>query len=236
MRIRGILLDIGDTLIGATELQARVLQDTVEIVFAKAWCVSAATFLKRYQDADNEVVFDQIPDLNHLFSDKRIVERALVLCFQQKITHFLATYRELLRKQIRSDPDLIRLMRDLRKRGLRLGVVSNGTTIEQQEQLERLGIKRYLDPIIISQEVGIRKPDPRIFLLAADYWQLPPRQILVVGDRGDWEIIGAHRAGMLSALTTQFIDRRDTILPEAQPQFIIGNLRELLDIVRKELP
>jgi len=47
----------------------------------------------------------------------------------------------------------------------------------------------------------IRKPDPRALQLIADAWQIPPREIVMVGDSPPYDILGAHRAGMRAILT-----------------------------------
>ena len=54
----------------------------------------------------------------------------------------------------------------LQRSMLRLGLVTNGSTKTQQCKIDQLEIARYFDAILISEAIGIRKPDPRIFELA----------------------------------------------------------------------
>ncbi|MCX7841027.1 MAG: HAD family hydrolase [Anaerolineae bacterium] len=235
MAIRGILFDIGDTLVGATLLQQTVLLETVRDLPAKSWVIDSNAFLQSYQEADSDPSLDLELNVNHLYSDPLIVERAFALLSRSFSETFLKIYRTKLRSKLRYDSQLVDIMTNLRNHGIRLGIVSNGTSQEQREQLTLLGIIEFFDPILISQEVGVLKPDPRIFLLAKEKWLLEPAEILVVGDRGDWEVLGAKRAGMQSALTTQFVDRRDTIPPNVQPDYIIERLDQLLPIVKEAL-
>jgi HAD superfamily hydrolase (TIGR01549 family) len=81
---------------------------------------------------------------------------------------------------------------------LRLGIVSNGSGEAQRSKLKTLGIEQYFDPILISEETGSRKPQPEIFCIAAERWQIPNNQILVVGDDDVADIQGAIGAGMLA--------------------------------------
>ena len=232
MEIRGILFDIGDTLLAATALQREALQETAHVLEAERWIADPAPFIRAYETADRSERFDEIPDLNHLYSDERIIAHAFQLLRwpddSQFSARFLKVYRSVVRASIKSDPELKALLGRLREQRIRLGIVSNGTTFEQLDQLARLGIKEYFDPILISEEVGVRKPHPRIFLRAADHWNLPPRDILVVGDRADWDVVGARCAGMKSALTIQFVENRDASIPNAEPDLVISNLSELL--------
>lgn len=236
MTIRGILFDIGDTLLDATRLQRRALKESLDILAAENLIDSPEEFLRAYRLADEEPQFEDMPDLNHLYSDSRIVVRAFQILSKpftsQVIDNFLRVYRDRIRANVRPDTALKSALDELKQMGIKLGIVSNGTTKEQLEQLALLQIRDYFDPILISEEVGIRKPDPRIFLLAVKKWQLSPDKILVVGDRGDWEIVGAHYADMKSALTTQFVDHRDAVSEEMKPDFIISDISELPHILK----
>ena len=227
MTIRGMLFDIGDTLVAAKTLQEHVLSETVHALAAQGW-LAPEHFIRAYHAADREPHFDQLPDLNHLYSDPRVIARA---CETWLSARFLRVYRATLRKNLRPDARQIATLTALRARGIKLGIVSNGTTVEQLDQLARLKIKKFFDPILISQAVGIRKPDPRILEIAARQWRFQPREILVIGDRPDWEVLCAKRAGMLSALTTEFVDQRKAITRKTKPELVIRRLEDLIGVI-----
>jgi len=230
--IKGILFDIGDTLIAATALHKRALQAAAE---SCAWLKDADAFVRAYSQADGLIESKNIPDLNHLYSDRRIV----LLAFENldwkfsedKADQFIGIYRKELRRRIKPKPSLDHVLKRLKRKGIRLGIASNGTTREQHEQLERLHIRQYFDPIIVSQAVGVRKPDPAILLIAEQQWKIPPREILVLGDRPDWECLAAARAGMKRGLTLQFVDHRPSITPETQPDIVIKRFEDLLNFI-----
>ncbi len=95
------------------------------------------------------------------------------------------------------DPDAPAVLRELAGRGLRVGLFSNATHDPFiQHVVDRLGFRPWLDPVLSSAGVGIRKPDPAAFdpFLAA--WGLPPGSLVVAGDSLEHDILGAHRAGM----------------------------------------
>jgi HAD superfamily hydrolase (TIGR01549 family) len=54
----------------------------------------------------------------------------------------------------------------LKAQGIKLGVITNGSIHEQNAKIDAVGIRHYFDTIIISDEVGFKKPDPQIFRLA----------------------------------------------------------------------
>jgi putative hydrolase of the HAD superfamily len=78
----------------------------------------------------------------------------------------------------------------------RLGMVTNGTGVLQRAKLAALGVEGLFDPLIISEEVGVRKPDPRAFELAVASWGLLPEAVLFVGDDPVADIAGATAVGM----------------------------------------
>jgi putative hydrolase of the HAD superfamily len=93
-------------------------------------------------------------------------------------------------------------LRLLAATGVRLGVVSNaeGTVAAQLREGEVLqvgpGIGVPVDCVIDSGEVGVLKPDPRIFVIALDAMRLQPDQVWYVGDMPGIDVVGARAAGI----------------------------------------
>jgi putative hydrolase of the HAD superfamily len=93
-------------------------------------------------------------------------------------------------------------LRVLAATGVRLGVVSNaeGTVAVQLREGEVLqvgpGIGVEVDCVIDSGEVGVLKPDPRIFVIALDAMGLQPEQVWYVGDMPGIDVVGARAAGI----------------------------------------
>jgi HAD superfamily hydrolase (TIGR01509 family) len=87
----------------------------------------------------------------------------------------------------------------LLRRGLRLGVVSNsnGTVCSL---LDAAGLGTSLECVIDSAVVGVEKPDPRIFAMAADRLALPPSACVYIGDFHSLDVLGARGAGMHAVL------------------------------------
>lgn len=77
-------------------------------------------------------------------------------------------------------------------------VVSNGAVRQQEGKIRRTGLDRYIADWVISEEAGVRKPDPRIFALAAQRVRMPLRGAWVVGDGPEADIGGAVAAGLPS--------------------------------------
>lgn len=78
----------------------------------------------------------------------------------------------------------------------RLGLLTNGSGSTQRAKLTALGLAGAFDPLIISEEVGVRKPDARAFELAIAGWEMPAGDVLFVGDDPVADIAGATATGM----------------------------------------
>ena len=87
----------------------------------------------------------------------------------------------------------------LRERGYRLAVVSNADG-RVRGLLGEAGLSGYFEFVIDSTEVGVEKPDPRIFRAATEKLNLPPSACAYVGDIYEIDILGARGAGLEAIL------------------------------------
>jgi HAD superfamily hydrolase (TIGR01549 family) len=88
---------------------------------------------------------------------------------------------------------------ELRRRGYRLGVISNADGRAEQA-LVAVGLRPHFELVIDSGLVGIDKPDPRIFHLAAERMGIDPADAVYVGDIYEIDVQGARAAGMRAIL------------------------------------
>jgi len=104
-------------------------------------------------------------------------------------------------KEIPADPMALYLLRSLRERGIRCGVLTNFDYPSHVHQLLELeGFAPFLDCIVISGEEGLKKPDPRIFTLALNRLGLEASSTLFVGDHPEQDMLGALNSGMPAVL------------------------------------
>jgi putative hydrolase of the HAD superfamily len=97
-----------------------------------------------------------------------------------------------------------------------LGVISDGQGVQQRSKLTLTEIDSFFDSIIISGEVGISKPQPKIFQLSAKELNLPLNEILYVGDHLEKDALGALNAGMHGV----WINRTEQIYEKADIRMI----------------
>jgi putative hydrolase of the HAD superfamily len=91
--------------------------------------------------------------------------------------------------------DVAPALANLKARGLKLGIVSNWDD-RLRPLLRRLRLDHYFESIVVSCEVGARKPDPRIFEAAGAALGSAPGETLHVGDHREMDYQGARAAGL----------------------------------------
>lgn len=99
----------------------------------------------------------------------------------------------------RSAEDAAATLQALRERGYRLAVISNADG-RVRGLLEEAGLSGYFEFVVDSKEVGVEKPDRRIFHEATGRLGLPPSACAYVGDIYEIDVLGARGAGLEAIL------------------------------------
>ena len=108
-------------------------------------------------------------------------------------------------------------------------LLTNGITVIQRARLARTPIREWIDDVVISQEVGAAKPDPRIFEIALN--GLDPRDALMIGDGVRSDVEGANRAGV----DVCWYNPKGAALPDGlHAEYEIRDLRDCLAVAFQE--
>ena len=120
------------------------------------------------------------------------------------------------------ESDTLPVLAELRQHGYHLGLISNAADAEDARALlKQNGLETWFEQVLISAEVGYRKPHPYIFRLALDFFGITPGQAVMVGDKLGADVLGAKNAGLATIWITRRANRadnlshEDTILPDA---------------------
>jgi putative hydrolase of the HAD superfamily len=131
---------------------------------------------------------------------RRIVDQTFSGLAHTKLHFFDHLYEEFALPQCwRVYDDVAPTLQRCRARGLKLGIISNWDE-RLRPLLGQIGLAPYFDAIVISVEVGHRKPEREIFQRAVDLLQVSPAAVLHVGDSIDEDLRGAVAAGFQALL------------------------------------
>ncbi len=125
------------------------------------------------------------------------------------------------------------VVEELQRRGYALGIISNliGTR-EIPEWLEAENFVPYFKTVVLSSVLGIRKPDPAIYLEAARLAGVEPARCAYIGDNLKRDVTGARAAGFGKVVIMISPERlmEETITDENRPDVIIPEFINLLDV------
>jgi len=146
--------------------------------------------------------------------------------------HLAWLWYEPLGKTAKAELNIAETLSKLKKSGLKLGIVSN-TVVNRcclDRHLEQLGILEFFTVRVYSCEFNFRKPDPRIFQLAAEKTGEAVENILFVGDQIRNDVKAAARIGMQAALLVNLTNAAKKI---PHGTWKINRLAELPSLIEK---
>jgi len=120
------------------------------------------------------------------------------------------------------------VLRELRGRGLRVGIVTNGWEEAQTRCLEACGLAGLVDDVVISKSVGLSKPDPAIYRLALTRLGVTARETWFVGDSPRNDVWGPQQVGLRAA----YLPTGHGLNGET-PDALLGDLRDVLPLVEQ---
>lgn len=122
------------------------------------------------------------------------------------------------------------VLKQIKARGYIIAAVTNGVSSLQNIKLDTAGIRDLFDAVVVSGDIGIYKPDRRIFEEAARRVGVLPEEVVFVGDHPVNDIKGALGAGM-KAIRMNYGDFYGKGLGEKGVLAEITDIRQVLDLL-----
>jgi putative hydrolase of the HAD superfamily len=220
-RFQGVFFDAGDTLITADPplrevaltLATQLFPDLAPPLVFSALAAARAFFSQYY--------------LNYSSQERLLADMAQAMRTALRETAdvdvdflpFVNQVRDAIR--YRPFPDVLPTLRSLRRWGKTLAVVSNWDPA-LPTLLAEVGLAEFFAFILPSAEIGVEKPDGRIFSLALQRLGLEPQEVVHIGDSYEADVVGARAVG----ITPILLDREDKT--RYQDVIRIGRLTELM--------
>ena len=126
------------------------------------------------------------------------------------------------------------LLDALRAADVRAGVISAGLNVKQAEKLVRLDVLDYFDPtaIFFTDQMGVSKPNPKLFTKALGLIDVQPERALYIGDRPAHDVAPARSIGMYTVHYTGAGGRHGGEQHEIEAHHTVDDMRDLLPIFR----
>ena len=136
----------------------------------------------------------------------------------------------------RMRPRVKEMLGELRKMGLKLGVISNTAALYQVfDSLEEYGIRDFFQDVTLSSVTGFRKPCRDIFTVSLRQMRSKPEECVYVGDTVSRDVIGSKKAGFAAAVQigSKLTKEKDQALDQAlAPDVVIEDIYDVAQVVR----
>jgi len=232
--LRGIFFDIDDTLYSTTEFARKARRASVERMVQLGLKTDVESCLKELDEVIAEFSANHGQHFDKLIArlgpgavgnlNPAVLVAAAVMAYHATKERDLVPF-----------PGVVEVFRKLATTKLLVGVITEGLAVKQAEKLLRLGLHPYVTPaaIFISDQIGISKPNPKLFSRALDATGIPAPEAIYVGNRATHDVDPPAALGMRTVLFER--GGKYSGLPgKAKPDYVIRNFQELLPILETD--
>jgi putative hydrolase of the HAD superfamily len=232
--LRAVLFDIDDTLFSTTRFAAAARRNAVHAMVETGLDLPEEVVLKELE----EVLTEFSSNYDHHFDQllRRLRPKALESVNPALIVAAgVAAYHDTKFRELKPLDDVIPLLSALRKAGVITGILTHGWTIKQAEKIVRLGLVPHLDlrAVFISDQLGLSKPNPKIYALALRDLGLVAAEAMYVGDSPSHDITPPKSLGM-KAVWARRASRFQPGPADAQPDHIVDDFLQLRRILKQQ--
>jgi putative hydrolase of the HAD superfamily len=225
--IKAVLFDIDNTLFDTATLAKMSRVNAVKAMMESGLPISNVQkgyrlllkIVEKY-GANYDQHFDRLLEALGYGRDPKIIAAGIVAYHDTKLAY------------LKPDPDVIPTLIALRDKDCKIGIVSNGRSVKQWEKIIRLGLQHFFHTVVISEEVGFEKPDPRIFALALKELGVKPDETAYVGDTSEVDVLGANAAGLVSVRLVKRKRKEPRFDRTMRPCVTIRKVSDLLSIMK----
>ena len=243
-QLKGVIFDLGNTLLyfngDWNEVEEELYSELCRSLISSGYNLDEAIFLPLFRSRIQAYFKDR--DLRHIeLTTAYVLQNTLADLGYSQITREelkrpLAEMYSVSQRRWQLEDDTIPTLKTLHETGYRIGMISNaGNDDDVQTLVDKAGIRPYFDFILTSAAERYRKPDPRIFQLAFNYWGFSLGEIAMVGDTLEADILGAKNTGMISVWITRRVKATHNpgFLNTFAPDYIIASLADLPSLINR---
>lgn len=231
--LKGIFFDIDDTLYSTSEFTELARSAALDAMIEAGLSVDK----RQLQEELTEVISEFSSNYDQHF-DKLLV-RIPKRYYRGKNTAILVAagivaYHETKMRHLAPYEDAVEVLRILSKTDLILGVITEGLAVKQAEKLVRLRLYQYLasNAIFISNQIGISKPNPKIYQRACSDLNLRPTETMYVGDNPTHDVDPPNQIGMVTVRMRR--GKYYSADSQTAPVFEAQNFWDLLDFLKQD--
>ncbi len=212
MGLKWVFFDIDNTLFNSKELAEQARKNAIRaMIDAGLPAKSVNLAYRKLMKIVNKYSSNYPHHFNKLIEEYNVRKNK-----SQIVAAGVVAYHDTKFAYLKPFPDVVPTLLKLSKK-YKLGIITNGRAVKQWDKLIRLGLQHFFDMVIISEEVGFKKPDLRIFEIAIKKAKCKPSEAVMIGDRED--DMAAKEIGM-KTINIKKLEKFDKVLKAVEK---IGN-------------
>jgi HAD superfamily hydrolase (TIGR01549 family) len=212
--IKACVFDLGNTLINDSLLSRNAAEEMSRWLQGRALISSQEDFLTTFRRINYGT---NKPFISHTFGEAEFFQKTFDELGVKTISaeEALKTYRNLLMARMEPDLGITETFTFLRDKGIRIALLSNERTIRVDTYLEKTKLRPFFDAIVVSESIGVEKPDHRIFQEVLTRLHVRGDEAAMFGDNQIAD--GASKEwGFLFVLVTAYLNH-DWVWEKGQP-------------------
>ncbi|MGE7837715.1 HAD family hydrolase [Viridibacillus arvi] len=216
--MKAILFDLDETILNRDASLLAFLDDQYERFHSVWGHIEKGQLIQRIVELDAR---------GYVWKDEvytRLIEEYKL---DTSVKELLNDYTERFRYFVIGFPKYKEVLVELKRQGYLLGMITNGKVGFQRANISGLGIENLFDVIVVSEEVGMKKPDKNIFEYALAKLQMSPNDAVFIGDNPTNDVEAARDVGMIG------IWKRDQLIESYKSEHIIDKLEEVFDLLKQ---
>jgi len=229
-----VFFDIDDTLYSSTAFAERARERSIQAMIRAGLRLPP----ERVRELLREVIGEYSSNFPYQFDE--VLQRVSPEAYRPVnpamiVASAVVAYHDTKFTELRPFDDVPEVLRRLRSRGVRMGVVTSGIPVKQAEKLVRLGLAGEFEPgwVFIAEQLEISKEDPRLWSEVLRRSGLSPGRAMYVGDNPQRDIDPAGSAGWITVLVRRG-GKYEGVAGRTRPRHEIASFAELEELLRSE--
>ncbi|MEZ5989632.1 MAG: HAD-IA family hydrolase [Planctomycetota bacterium] len=233
-QLQAIFFDIDDTLFSTSVFAEKARRNAVDAMLTHGLKADRELLLRELHEVIQEFSANYDKHFDKLLA--RLPARSLDgVNADVIIASGMMAYHDTKFRDLRVYDDVYEVLEALSKTDLIRGIISAGLSKKQAEKLLRLHIYAFLSPqaIFITEQIGISKPNPKLYQSVLDRLGLDADKTMYVGDNPRHDVDPCNSLGMITVFNRRS-GRHIREKGETEPDFVVGDFYELREILRSE--
>jgi len=238
--IKLIGFDLDDCLFDSTGLSDRARIKGIDAMINMGLKIDKKKAIRMLNEIVNEYGSNSSKHYNHLLRRLNQMEENIeFISYNDRYKYIAAAvmaYHEEKVNSIVLYDDVENTLNKLKELSIKTAIITDGIPIKQYEKILRLNIDKLIDLVVISDEIGIKKPNPELFSYCLKKFKVKGKETIYVGDRIDKDIVPANLNNIYSVYLHRG-GKYDNYKPNLKvqennkPNYEISNLNNIFKII-----